>query len=158
MIFMIDKKELQAFVENELQDSDLFLVDLTIDKDNNIVIEVDSVNSVSVDDCTALNRSIEDHFAGEMDDYQLEVGSAGLTSPFKVKAQYDKNIGNEVEVLTKTGEKLKGVLSSAADDGFVVVVSKKVKPEGAKRPVLVEEPKPLKYDEIKYTKYLIQFK
>jgi hypothetical protein len=32
------------------------------------------------------------------------------------------------------------------------------KPEGAKRPQLVQEDEMLAYDEIKYTKYLISFK
>ena len=79
------------------------------------------------------------------------------TSPLRVKAQYDKNVGNPVEVLTADGRKLKGELKEAGDTDFTIVVSRKVKPEGAKRPVMVDEDVTLKYDEIKYTKYLIEF-
>ena len=86
------------------------------------------------------------------------MGSAGLTSPFKVKAQYEKNLGNEVEVLTSAGEKLKGVLSEVGDDSFAITIAKKVKRPGEKRPVMVEETVTLNYNETKYTKYLIQFK
>jgi ribosome maturation factor RimP len=86
------------------------------------------------------------------------VGSAGLTSPFKVKRQYEKYIDEEVEILTKDGRKLKGTLKDATDDNFTVSITKKVKPEGAKRPVEVTEDETFNYDEIKYTKYLIQFK
>ena len=75
-----------------------------------------------------------------------------------MKAQYEKNIGNDVEVLTAQGAKLKGVLSEVGDDTFTIKVAKKVKPEGAKRPVIVEEDVTIKYSETKYTKYLIQFK
>ena len=90
--------------------------------------------------------------------YELEVGSAGITSPFKVIEQYQKNIGNEVEVLTKAGMKLNGILKSVSDDKFVVTIIKKVKTETSKRKVEVEEDLTFGYDEIKYTKYLIRFK
>ena len=94
----------------------------------------------------------------DVEDYELEVGSAGITSPFKVLRQYVKNIGNEVEMLLKNGSKLTGVLKSADENGVVVSVEKKVKPEGAKRKVTVVEDESYTFDEIKYTKYLIRFK
>ena len=138
---------------------DLFLVDVAISADNHIVVEIDSYEgSVSIDNCVAITRAVEQAFDRDKEDYELEVGSAGLTSPLKVKAQYVKNIGNDVEVRTTQGAKLKGVLSEVGDDTFTIKVAKKVKPEGAKRPVIVEEDVTIKYSETKYTKYLIQFK
>ncbi|MGN0213431.1 MAG: ribosome assembly cofactor RimP [Muribaculaceae bacterium] len=155
---MIERQAIAEVVKATMGD-DLFLVDVTIDGDNRIVVEIDSYEgSVSIDDCVAITRAVEQTFNRDQEDYELEVGSAGLTSPFKVKAQYEKNIGNDVEVLTKQGEKLKGVLSNVDDETFTIKVTKKVKPEGAKRPVLVDEDVTIKYNETKYTKYLIQFK
>jgi ribosome maturation factor RimP len=101
---------------------------------------------------------LEEHLDRDVEDYELEVGSAGITSPFKVLRQYVKNIGNEVEMLLKNGSKLTGVLKSADENGVVVSVEKKVKPEGAKRKVTVVEDESYTFDEIKYTKYLIRFK
>lgn len=155
---MIDKKILTDIVNKAIENSKLFLVDLTITKDNAITIEVDSPTSVGIDECITLSKEIESNLDREKEDFELEVGSAGLTSPFKVKAQYDKNIGNEVEVLTTDGQKFKGVLNAATDDDFTILTTKKVKPEGAKRPIMVEEEIKLTYKETKYTKYLIQFK
>lgn len=154
---MIDKKAIIDVVNEALACSDAFLVDVTVSGDNRIVVEIDSYSSVSIDDCVRLNGIIESHFDRDTEDYELEVGSAGLTSPLRVKAQYDKNVGNPVEVLTADGRKLKGELKEAGDTDFTIVVSHKVKPEGAKRPVMVDEDVTLKYDEIKYTKYLIEF-
>ena len=155
---MIERQALVEVVEACLGD-DLFLVDVAISADNHIVVEIDSYEgSVSIDNCVAITRAVEQAFDRDKEDYELEVGSAGLTSPFKVKAQYEKNIGNDVEVLTAQGAKLKGVLSEVGDDTFTIKVAKKVKPEGAKRPVIVEEDVTIKYSETKYTKYLIQFK
>lgn len=155
---MIERQALVEVVEACLGD-DLFLVDVAISADNHIVVEIDSYEgSVSIDNCVAITRAVEQAFDRDKEDYELEVGSAGLTSPLKVKAQYVKNIGNDVEVLTTQGAKLKGVLSEVGDDTFTIKVAKKVKPEGAKRPVVVEEDVTIKYSETKYTKYLIQFK
>ena len=155
---MIERQALVEVVEACLGD-DLFLVDVAISADNHIVVEIDSYEgSVSIDNCVAITRAVEQAFDRDKEDYELEVGSAGLTSPLKVKAQYVKNIGNDVEVLTTQGAKLKGMLSEVGDDTFTIKVAKKVKPEGAKRPVMVEEDVTIKYSETKYTKYLIQFK
>ena len=104
-----------------------------------------------------MTRAIEVAFDREEEDYELEVGSAGLTSPFKVKGQYVKNIGNEVEVLAADGKKYKGVLKEVTDEGFVIVGEEKVKKEGAKRPVLEEVSREFKYNQVKSTKYLLQF-
>lgn len=154
---MIDKQEITDVVNGALAGTDAFLVDVTVSGDNRIVVEIDSATSIGIDDCARINNIIENHFDRDVEDYELEVGSAGLTSPLRVKAQYDKNIGNPVEVLTADGRKLKGELKAATDSDFTIVVSRKVKPEGAKRPVMVDEDITLKYDEIKYTKYLIEF-
>ena len=94
----------------------------------------------------------------EEEDYELEVGSAGIGQPFKVLQQYLIHIGKEVEVLTKEGKKLEGVLKDANEENMTVTIQKKVKLEGSKRPKMVEEDVTYKYDEIKYTKYLISFK
>lgn len=154
---MLDKKEIIDVVNEALAQSDAFLVEVSVSGDNRVVVEIDSYTSVSIDDCVRLNDVIEAHFDRDVEDYELEVGSAGLTAPLRVKAQYDKNMGNPVEVLTADGRKLKGELREAGDDTFTIVVSRKVKPEGAKRPVMVDEDVVLRYDEIKYTKYLIEF-
>lgn len=155
---MIEKSELTKVIETALEGSELFLVDVAVSRDNNIVVEIDSMDCVSIDDCAKLTKAIESHFDRDVEDYELEVGSAGLTSPFKVKRQYEKYIDEEVEILTKDGRKLKGTLKDATDDNFTVSITKKVKPEGAKRPVEVTKDETFNYDEIKYTKYLIQFK
>ncbi len=155
---MIDKKLLSEAVNANLGE-ELFLIDITVSTDNNISVEIDAYDrSVTIDDCVALTRAIEAEFDREVEDYQLEVGSAGLTSPLKVKAQYVKNLGNNVEVLTSDGKKLKGQLVEVSDNDFTIAIEKMVKAEGAKRKTLVKENMTFNYNEIKYTKYLIEFK
>lgn len=155
---MIEKAVVTQLVEEHLQASNSYLVDVAIKPGNYIVVEIDSDDSVSIDDCVALSQYIEAHLDRDVEDYELEVGSAGITSPFKVLRQYQKNIGNEVEMLLKSGSKKVGVLTAVDIAGATISVEKKVKPEGAKRPVMVTEEENYPFEEIKYTKYLIRFK
>ncbi len=155
---MIDKELIVKLAEEKLASSSNYLVDVEVRPGNVIVVEIDNDGPVSIDDCAALSRYLEGHLDRDAEDFELEVGSAGLTSPFKVPRQYKKNIGNEVEVWLKAGKKLAGVLKSADENGIVLTVEKQVKPEGAKRKVAVGEDQPYTYNEIKYTKYLIRFK
>ena len=155
---MIDKKILITHIEQFLESSDNYLVDVIINPGNIISIEIDNINGVNIDDCVELSRHLESKLDRDEEDFELTVGSVGLTSPFKTLRQYQKNIGNEIEVLTKKGQKLSGVLKSASDDEFTVTISKKVRAEGAKRKTEVIEDLQFRYEEIKHTKYLIRFK
>lgn len=155
---MIDKSLITQLVEEKLATSDHFLVDVVIKPGNLIVIEIDNDEGVCIDDCAELSRYVESHLDREIEDFELEVGSAGVTSPFKVLRQYKKNIGNEVEMLLKSGTKLSGVLKEVDENGVVVTIEKQVKPEGAKRKITIEEDLSYTFEEIKYTKYLIRFK
>lgn len=154
---MTDLKALQRFIESRLEGTDCFPVDLTVSKDNEIKVEIDSRQGVDIDFCIELTRSIEEAFPRDEEDYELEVGSAGLTSPFKVLAQYEKNIGNKVEVLTKDGKKLHGILCDAVPEGFKLMVTEKVKPEGAKRPVEQTREIAFGYDDVKSVRYELEF-
>lgn len=155
---MIEKKTVCQIVNEWLEEKDYFLVEVTISPDDKVVVEIDHKEGVWIEDCVELSRYIESKLNREKDDYELEVGSAGIGQPFKVLQQYYNHVGEEVEVLTKEGVKVCGVLKEANETDFTVTVEKKVKLEGAKRPQLVQEDKAFTYDEIKYTKYLISFK
>lgn len=155
---MIEKKTVSQIVEEWLEGKDYFLVEVTVSPDDKIVVEIDHAEGVWIEDCVELSRFIESKLNREEEDYELEVGSAGIGQPFKVLQQYYNHVGSDVEVLTKDGCKLTGVLKDADEEKFVVAVQKKVKVEGAKRPKLMEEDEIFRYDEIKYTKYLISFK
>lgn len=162
---MIDKQLLTATVEQALEGTDLFLVDLTVSPSNEINVEIDSDTSTDIDRCVALSRRIEEVFDRENEDYELEVGSAGLTSPLKVYRQYVKYIGKDMIVLTRDGRKLRGVLASAriapsgdpADVEFELAVDVKVKEPGAKRPVVKQELVPLKSADCKSVVYDLKF-
>ena len=153
----MEASAIRDFVESYLNGSDLFLVDVRVKPGNVVEVEIDSDSPVSIEECEKLTRAIEPEFDRDKEDYTLEVGSAGITSPFKVKRQYKKYVGREVEVLTKEGKKISGLLTSVGDDTFTVLSKEKVKKEGAKRPVMEDVPHTFGYDEVKQTKYILKF-
>ena len=155
---MILKETVIQLIENFLTDTEYYLVDVKTTPDNRISVEIDAFDGVSLEFCAGLNRHIDSNFDREVEDFELEVSSAGLTEPFKVLKQYEKNIGNEVEVLTKTGKKLIGELVEVHESEFVIQVEKTEKPAGSKRKVTTAENLTFLYEDIKTTKYNIRFK
>jgi ribosome maturation factor RimP len=154
---MIEKKTVCQIVEEWLEDKDYFLVEVTVSPDDRIVVEIDHAEGVWIEDCVELSRYIESKLNREEEDYELEVGSAGIGQPFKVLQQYLNHIGKDVEVMTKDGRKLTGTLKEADEQHFTVSVPTKVKEEGAKRPKMVDVDNTFGYDDVKYTKYQIKF-
>lgn len=155
---MIDKKIVRDIAEKWLEDKEYFLVDVDVSKDNCVVVEIDHADGVWIEDCAALSRFIEEHLNRDDEDYELEVGSAGLGQPFKVPQQYHNFIGQEVEVLDGSGIKVKGMLKSVDGKDFVVIVNEKVTVEGKKRPVKMDVDHTYNMDDVKYCKYVISFK
>lgn len=155
---MIDKNLVQNLVDEWLEDKDYFLTDLTISQDDRIVVEIDHEEGVWIEDCVELSKYIESHLDREEEDFELEVGSAGIGQPFKVLRQYEIHQGERVEVLTAEGRKLEGVLSNVTPEKFTLTIEEKVREEGAKRPKLVSRDLELTYAQVKWTKYLIDFK
>ena len=155
---MISKDTVKQIVESYITDKGYYLVDINVTKDNHISVEIDHFEGVSIDFCVELTREIESGIDRETEDYELQVSSAGLTEPFKVLKQYQKNTGNEVEVLTKEGKKITGVLTAADAEKITLQIEKQIKPEGAKRKVTLSEDLEIPYENIKTTKYIIRFK
>lgn len=155
---MINKDTVRSIVEEWLDGKEYFLVDIEISPNDRIVVEIDHADGVWIEDCVELSRFIEDHLSRDEEDYELEVGSAGLGQPFKVAQQYHCFVGKDVEVLDADGKKYKGVLKAVEGNDFTVTVQEKQKVEGKKRPQLVDTDHTFQMDKVKYTKYLINFK
>lgn len=155
---MIEKQVVEDIVTSYLPgaESELYLIDVAVHPGNRIVVELGSDEGVAIDDCVRLTKHIEGQLDREVEDYELEVGSAGLTSPFKVLRQYEAAIGQEVEVLCSGGVKEKGVLKEASAESIVLSVVRRIKPEGAKRKQDVEMEVRLSMSEVLQTKRIIK--
>lgn len=156
---MLDKELLTKTVEEAISGSGLFLVSVKVTPDNIVTVTVDSKEGVDIEQCVALSHRIHEVFDPEVEDYELEVGSAGLTAPFTVRQQYEMNVGNPVEVLTRDGRKLHGTLTAVSPDftTYTVTVPTKVKKEGAKRPVIEDVEHTIAVSDTKDIHYEIKF-
>ena len=155
---MISKSAVQQAVEEWLKGKEYFLVDISISPDDRIVVEIDHQDGVWIEDCADLSRFLQERLGEELDNYELEVGSAGLGQPFKVAQQYVNHIGKTVEVLTSDGKKIQGILTKVEGELFTVTVQEKQHLEGKKRPVMVDVEKQFNMNEVKSTKYVLAFK
>lgn len=155
---MIDKNLITNLVNEWLVGKEYFLVEASVDNQNKITVEIDHRDGVWIEDCCELSKFIEEHLDRDVEDFELEVGSAGIGQPFKVLQQYKNAVGFDVELMTAEGKKMEGEIKDATEESFTVIVSEKQKIEGKKRPVLVDVEKTYKYDEVKWVKSIIDFK
>ena len=155
---MIDKAKVKELVDQWLDGKDYFLTDLTVTPDNCITVEIDHADGVWIDDCLQLSRHIEENLSRDEEDYELEVGSAGLGQPFKVLRQWQNHVGKQVEILASDGRKLKGILREADAEHVLLATRQKVQVEGRKRPVMQDVDVSLPMAEVKSGRYIIDFK
>lgn len=154
----MDKSIVENILQEYLKDTDYALITLAISNGNEILIEVDRLEGVDVEFCGKLNQyMVEQLDAAGIEDYSLEVGSVSLTDPFKTRMQYQKNLGHDVEVLTREGKKLRGQLVSVDDETFAIEVDTMVAVEGKKRKQHEMITHTFGYDDVKYTKYDLKF-
>ncbi len=149
--------EIKEIMDTILQGTDLFLVDLSVAADNSIEVEIDAPKGVNVDTCREVSRKLEERLDRETEDFALTVCSAGIGYPFKVPQQYEKNIGNTVEVKLANGQKLEGTLKAHTENGITVEVEEKVAAEGKRRKTTVKTEKDIQFSEIKEVKDIVTF-
>ena len=135
-----------------------FIVDISVSKDNDIVLTIESENGkIELDDCVSLSRFFETKFDRETEDYSLTVSSAGLDQPFKVFKQYEKALGSKVEVSLKGGKKMVAVLEAANEESITLKYSVKEAVEGKKKKELVEHVDRYTMDQVNAVKPFIEF-
>ena len=117
---MIDKEIVLKVIEDELEGSDLFFVDLKIGKDNKISVFIDGDNGVTIKNCIDLSRKIEGNLDREVEDFELSVFSAGVGEALKLVRQYIKNIGRNISITTLDDKKVEGELVFADVNKLIV--------------------------------------
>jgi ribosome maturation factor RimP len=154
---MITREKIQELADQKLAEGSNFIVDITIKPGNKIIILLDNDSGISISDCVAMSRHIESSLDREAEDFELNVMSPGLSEPFKILRQYEKNIGNHVDVVTKEGKKLSGKLLKADEKGIELETKTKERVEGKKGKQLTTNNISLTFSQIKETKIVISF-
>jgi len=123
---MISENRIINLVEQHIQGTDIFLVEVWVKGGNTIRIHVDRPSGISIEECVEISRFLNRNMDREEEDYSLEVSSPGIGVPFKVKQQYEKNVGHEIEVIQTDGTQKKGTLESMDDAGISLKTHKGV--------------------------------
>lgn len=121
---------IRAIVEEVLQGSPLFLVDVVVrGKSGSQVVEifVDSDEALDIEDIARVSREVgflldtEDVMRGR---YSLNVSSPGLDRPLQWPRQYRKNVGRSLRVrytdASGSATEIEGELKAAGVDGIEV--------------------------------------
>ena len=145
-------------ISSEIVARGLYLVDVTISKDNDVEVTIESEEGkVELEDCVAISRYFETQFNREVEDYSLTVTSAGLDQPFKVFKQFEKAVGKKVEVQLKGGKKMVAVLEAADQESITLKYSQKEAVEGKKKKELVEHVDRFTMDQVNAVRPFIEF-
>ena len=150
--------EILDAIGSEIVARGCFLVDISVSKDNDIVLTIESENGkIELEDCVSLSRFFETKFDREVEDYSLTVSSAGLDQPFKVLKQFQKAVGTKVEVLIKGGKKMIATLTAADEESITLKYSQKEAVEGKKKKEVVEHEDRFTMDQVNAVRPFIEF-
>jgi len=150
---MIEKQKIAALVEEFINGTTLFLVAIKVSSANRITVLADKNEGITIDECAAMHKHIENNFDREKEDFELQVSSPGLDSPFVVIEQYFKNEGKKVEVIDNEGSKYAGKLKNITEGGFELEVEIKVKGKSKELKEIS-----FNFDQIKATKVILTIK
>jgi ribosome maturation factor RimP len=134
----------------------LFLVDLSINEANKILVTLDGDQGVTLQDCINISRAIEHNLDREVVDFSLEVASAGLSSPLKLVRQYRKNIGRTLLVKTED-RNYEAVLKAVSEEDITLTWTSREPKKIGKGKETVIHVKVLPYEQIKEAIVTITF-
>jgi ribosome maturation factor RimP len=149
-------KVLELLNEGLAEKPSVFLIDLTIDSSNKIMITLDGDEGVNLQDCIDISRSIDSNLDREEQDFSLEVASAGVSSPLKLVRQYKKNIGRTLKVKT-TNETIEAELVNADDEKIELTWTTREPKKIGKGKETVQKTQEIPYSEIKEAIVTINF-
>ncbi len=156
LLKMISEKQIKKWAEEQLEDTNRFVVHVKVSTDNAINIIIDGDSGVSISDCIALSRYVEHQLDRDEEDFELKVLSSGLEYPFSMLRQYKKYIGKRIQLKLENGSEKKGILQEANDEYIILQeeTEKKYK-KTVKR--ITGESVQISMNEIKQAKAVIEF-
>jgi len=135
----------------------LFLIDVKISVDAKIKIVVDGDEGVPLKECIRISRHIEHNLDREVDDFSLDVMSAGLNEPLSLRRQYKKNIGRTLEIKLNDGTNVEGNLDAVTDEGLNISWKVREKKPIGKGKITVVKNEQIAFETIKEARVKIKF-
>ena len=153
------KEEIIKAVEAAVAERGCFIVEVTVSAANDVEIVLEKEEGiVDWDDCAAIDAVVHAAFDQDVEDYALTVSSAGLDRPFKVFRQFQKAVGQKVDVKFKGGRRLVATLAAATEESITLQYTALEAVEGKKKKEKVEHEDTYSLSEINSVTPYIDFK
>lgn len=155
-LFMQDLSTvIKSILEEEILDDDLFLIELRIQQEGkaHVIVSIDGDHGVTIDQCAIVSRDLGNLIEErELIDvpYVLQVSSAGVGQPLRIKRQYRNNIHRFLEIQLKNATKMiTGQLIGVTEDEIQVLEEvKKTTKNKSKKNHLATEATRVRFEEI----------
>ena len=139
----------------------MFLVDVKHLPGNKIQVYIDGMTNVTIGQCVQISRFLEEYLdKGDIVpvDYNLEVSSPGMENPLVVPAQFQKRIGQNLDVLYIDGRKILGRIKEAFSEGVTLIIEPVSKKKPDKDAVISQTEVFIEYSQIKSATIQFSFK
>ncbi len=153
---MITKEQIISLAEEAMKGTDRYVVDVLIRRNNVIELFIDADSSVTIDDCVAVSNHINGNLDRDVEDYELNVSSAGIDEPLLKMRQYQKYIGKNLIIIDDEGvEKMYKLLSF--NDLSLEVEEAEAKKYGKLTKIVYHEATTLDINKLKEVRPYIKF-
>jgi len=109
-------------VNDMIRDTDLFITEIKIKKDNVIYVFLDGDKGVTIDQCIQVSRFVEKNLDRDKIDFELNVSSFGIGRPLILFRQFKNAIGKSLCVKFKDESKCSGKLIEAFEDKLMLEI------------------------------------
>ena len=149
------QNKIAAFITEQIEGTDVFLVEIKILPGNNIRVFLDADNGVTIEKCikvnSALYKYLEETALFINNDFGLEVSSPGVEEPLRLHRQYTKNIGRRLEVTMSDETRKEGKLIAVNDEEINL---EEASGKGKQKIVTTNS---ILFNQIKHAKVLVTF-
>lgn len=150
------EQRIAQLVEEKIQGTNLFCVDIRLLPKNRVLILIDGDKGVTIAECAAISKHVgfllEEENAIEHA-YTLEVSSPGVDTPLVNIRQYPQHTGRTLAFKLLSGSEKEGVLKEVR--GTEMIIDEEIKEKGKKVSIVETQ---IPFEQIKESKVLVTFK
>lgn len=155
---VIDSLNILEIIHNYLEDKDIYLVEFKVKPGNRILVFLDGDQGVNIDDCAGLNRFLESKLDRSVEDFEIEVSSAGADAPIRLRRQYYRHIGRQFRFTLTDGSQLTGTLLKIVENDLTLSCMETTQLPSGKTIRKNASEKVIQFDQIKEARIELSFK
>ena len=152
---MIKEQDIRKLIDEQLEGTDKFLVELKVKAGNNILVFIDGDHDVQLQDCINLSKHIESNLDRDAEDFSLNVSSHGLDQPLRFFRQYPKNVGRILNIVLEDGSRKRGELLKAEKEGLTIRPVQDKKKKKTDKEITEDY---IRFDQVRETRVVATFK